>query len=552
MPIIGTLAGASARGFGGMRTFAPAGLVSDILVVAGGGSGSYGSYAGAGGGAGGYLEFAGEALTFDTNYVITVGAGGAIPAVIAAGNDGTLSKFGSLTTVVGGGGGGGGTITAANNGRNGGSGGGGATNDTSGGGITFGGSPTTGQGFAGGGNGNFTSPPYPSGGGGGAGGAGATAPNSTSSGNGGVGKFTTLSNAMGAATSSGQLSGGNYYFAGGGGGANHLTGTSGTGGLGGGGNGGQYNSSAGVSGTVNTGGGGGSGTNNTVPGAGGSGIIIARYQSATQKSVGGTIVSSGGYYYHTFLQSGNFYTQTTNPITGFSLWLDGSDSSTITQSGGLISQWNDKSSNAYTFTATGSQRPTFTSNGLNNKSVVSFDGSSQYLVGTNTTGLNPTSWSLFIVAYATGSATQCVIAKRGNSNPADDAWGAAYISSKSYTRGRNLSGGSNNSLLNASGGLFVLGSSGNNGPVGSAQLTSSVMTDNSNQGYYFNQINPATATAGSQSVAGAGQVTVGTLLQTTYLELLNGYIAEIILYSSALSNSDRQAVEGYLKAKWGI
>jgi hypothetical protein len=53
MPIIGTLAGASARGFGGMRTFGPGawdGIV-DYLVVAGGGGG--GSYTGSGGGGGG-------------------------------------------------------------------------------------------------------------------------------------------------------------------------------------------------------------------------------------------------------------------------------------------------------------------------------------------------------------------------------------------------------------------------------------------------------------------------------------------------------------------
>jgi hypothetical protein len=30
--------------------------------------------------------------------------------------------------------------------------------------------------------------------------------------------------------------------------------------------------------------------------------------SATQKATGGTIVSSGGYYYHTFTSSGTFTT----------------------------------------------------------------------------------------------------------------------------------------------------------------------------------------------------------------------------------------------------
>jgi hypothetical protein len=252
-------------------------LAADILVVAGGGSGSSGSYAGGGGGAGGYLEFASQSLPAST-YNVTVGGGGPSPSNTAAGNDGTASRFGALTNVIGGGGAGGGAGGNANNGRPGGSGGGGATNDTSGGGVTYGGANTSGQGFAGGGNGNFTSPPYPSGGGGGAGAAGQTGPNSTTAGSGGVGKFTTLSNTIGAATSSGQLSGGNYYYAGGGAGGTHMSsGTNGSPGLGGGGASGTQNGAAGSPGTSNTGGGGGSGTQNTLAGAGGSGIVVVRY-----------------------------------------------------------------------------------------------------------------------------------------------------------------------------------------------------------------------------------------------------------------------------------
>jgi hypothetical protein len=248
----------------------------DALVIAGGGSGSHGSYSGAGGGAGGYQEFPGQIVSVGNIFNITVGAGGTAPAQNTFGNNGVNSSFGALTASVGGGGAGGGGA-GANNGRAGGSGGGGATNDTSGGGVTVGGAPTTGQGFAGGGNGNFTSPPYPCGGGGGGGAAGQTAPNSTTAGNGGIGKFTTLSNSIGANASAGVLSGGNYYFAGGGGGACHTAGTSGTGGTGGGGAGGQLGSLAGAAGTVNTGGGGGSGTSNTTAGAGGSGIVVLRY-----------------------------------------------------------------------------------------------------------------------------------------------------------------------------------------------------------------------------------------------------------------------------------
>jgi hypothetical protein len=58
---------------------------------------------------------------------------------------------------------------------------------------------------------------------------------------------------------------------------------------------------------ANTGGGaGGGGENASTTGvSGGSGIVILRYAGA-QRGTGGTVVTSGGYTYHTFLTSGTF------------------------------------------------------------------------------------------------------------------------------------------------------------------------------------------------------------------------------------------------------
>jgi hypothetical protein len=123
-------------------------------------------------------------------------------------------------------------------------------------------------------------------------------------------------------------SGGDYHYGGGGGAGGYLTSTSYT--LTGGQ---QYNITVGAGGTYPSGGytNGNSGNNSTFAtltaiggggggsvaptnglnggsggGAGGSGISIIRYQSATQKATGGTIVSSGGYYYHTFTATDAF------------------------------------------------------------------------------------------------------------------------------------------------------------------------------------------------------------------------------------------------------
>ncbi len=250
-------------------------LTTDVLVIAGGGGG--GNNYSAGSGAGGLRLLSAQALTSSTNYTCTIGAGG---AASATGNNGSNSSFtGSGFTTISATGGGKGSYGGSgglNSGSSGGSGGGNNAGGTGFAGNVGGYTPV--EGYAGGNSGG--SPNGGQGGGGGAGGVGGNGTNTTSpanGGNGGVGFYNSITNAMGSATSTGQLSGGNYYYAGGGGGAG-WQGTAGTGGLGGGGNAGAINGGTGVSGTANTGGGGGGGSINSYDsGSGGSGIIIVRY-----------------------------------------------------------------------------------------------------------------------------------------------------------------------------------------------------------------------------------------------------------------------------------
>jgi hypothetical protein len=234
-------------------TFTPqVGLSCDVLVVAGGGGGGVtGAIGAGGGGAGGLLQFTSQSLTA-INYTCTIGSGG------GRATSGTDSQFGTLTLVKGGGGGTEGSMVVLNGGS-----GGGAWN------AVGPGLGTSGQGNNGGAASSGT---QFGGGGGGAGAAG------TTNGPGGVGLFSSLTNAMGAATLSGQLSGGNYYFAGGGGGVSNNA--SQAGGLGGGGAG-STSGAAGINGSISTGGGGGGAIPSTyINGNGGSGIIIVRYPIA--------------------------------------------------------------------------------------------------------------------------------------------------------------------------------------------------------------------------------------------------------------------------------
>ena len=239
-------------------TFTPATeLTCDYLVVAGGGGAP-----GAGGGGGGGMLIDTTALSLNTSYTVTIGAGGSGTFDEASSNrQGSNSVLGSFTAIGGGSGAGGavGFVT----GGSGGSGGGAAAAQ---GGTTItasGGTPTSGQGNAGG---SITSVFRAGAGGGGAGVAGTNLPSGGSVGSTG---------GNGLASS---ISGSSVTYAGGGGGTS-WTATGGLGGSGGGGNGGS-DSSGSTAGGVNTGGGGGGARGVSPNGAGGSGIVIIRYAMA--------------------------------------------------------------------------------------------------------------------------------------------------------------------------------------------------------------------------------------------------------------------------------
>jgi len=276
-------------------------LSVDYLVVAGGGGGGNAGantgYWGAGGGAGagGYLTGTGHSVTAK-DYTITVGDGGAGAGYQVAenGTTGSDSIFDTYTA-VGGGSGASGIINSL--GGDGGSGGGGSY------GARASGSGTAGQGYDGGDN-SYTSSGSSGGGGGAQGGdAGATV------GAGGTG----ISNNYRDGTS-GTTIGTNYFAGGGGGGSHNGTAASATYGGGAGGiRGGTVNgTSNGVAGTTTSGGGGGGGSNSSsdslttggAGGDGGSGIVVIRYISTTEKATGGTITSyvdgSDTYQVHTF------------------------------------------------------------------------------------------------------------------------------------------------------------------------------------------------------------------------------------------------------------
>jgi hypothetical protein len=255
------------------------------VFMVGGGGGAGGGVGGAsagiagGGGAGGVVYRTSLYITA-SNYIVTVGTGGASPVAAANGFNGQNTAFGPLVA-FGGGGGGIYTNGAGSQGASGGGGGGGTGNTV----YVQGGDNIVGQGNSGGRADIRTAGTTVAGGGGGASEPGGFGNNTTATaGNGGSGSFFPQY----AILTAGSGSPAGWYAGGGGGGA--YSGTGGTGGLGGGSAGTDTSSPA--SGSPNTGGGGGGNGYTAVGGPGGSGIVIISYPTQSQQSTFGISVDS--------------------------------------------------------------------------------------------------------------------------------------------------------------------------------------------------------------------------------------------------------------------
>jgi hypothetical protein len=223
-------------------------------------------------------------------------------------------------------------------------------------------------------------------------------------------------------------------------------------------------------------------------------------------------------------------------IAGLQLWMDASDLTTFTFTSGKISQWTDKSSNAYPATqANATYQPTIQLAGLNKKNTVNF--------------------SLDYMETPEGSAVYphdcyCVIALKDTTTNVDFIGSSAHYldnfnsltfsdyttsrwenGSTTYLRTPNTVSATNET---STGYLIMRWSIGN----GNYQLwRNGVQLSQASYNY--------TQTALSFYILGQRS--------TQYLtNLLQGYIAEIQIYTTQLPTAQQQIVEGNLAWKWGL
>lgn len=231
-------------------------------------------------------------------------------------------------------------------------------------------------------------------------------------------------------------------------------------------------------------------------------------------------------------------------------WFDASDLTTITEGSGSVSQWSDKSGNGYHISqAVGTNQPktgTRTINGLN---VLDFDGTDDYLLRPSATPIikNVGGATVYYVGRHDSSPTTERVAMtvtNGTNGLARISGTSGIVSGKAAFGGRTLDGDSfqridsSSSVSTTSAQVYI-------GVYDYANTDLYIYIDNVLEG-----TNSSFQTATATSNTDALQTSVGA----TRLGGLpfDGIIAEVLVYQTAHSATDRANVYGYLKSKWGL
>lgn len=224
-------------------------------------------------------------------------------------------------------------------------------------------------------------------------------------------------------------------------------------------------------------------------------------------------------------------------ITGLVLWVK-ADSLALSD-GDPVSTWTDSSTQGNNLTqATGANQPTYKTAIVNGKPVVRFNGTSTFLSHADNASLSPAAISVFIVAKTNAAPLS------GNRILLEKELSFRFITSETSTANIAV-------RLGTSGTAW-----GSGGFTGTTALTTSFslweMTYNAVSDLEF-YVNGTTAGSGAPS----GDIFDNT--STLYLGCYNatdffwdGDVAEVLIYNSALSTTNRQSVENYLTTKYSL
>lgn len=238
-------------------------------------------------------------------------------------------------------------------------------------------------------------------------------------------------------------------------------------------------------------------------------------------------------------------------IGGCGTWFDAADATTIQlSSGSNIQRWFDKAGGQFHLTtnSTGGNFPTLTPNALNGRPVVTFNGASGML-GRYVTPTTTTPQTMFVVARPSATTGNRVLVQTPTiyTTPGPNFAMSVIMASWTSTWMYSAFYGANNGISNA----LSPSTTRTDIIAGSWRPSTMAITVNGTE-YGTSTETPALlatrASNNSMMVIGGGWY----FPDNYYRDFYSGYIAEILIFQSFLTNADRQRIEGYLAWKWGL
>jgi hypothetical protein len=243
-------------------------------------------------------------------------------------------------------------------------------------------------------------------------------------------------------------------------------------------------------------------------------------------------------------------------ITGLALWHDPSDTSSITDTAGAVTQLDDLSGNGLHATSSGSSSPTTGTRTIGGLNGLDFDGGSDLLQGaaTGVTITGAGGITIFVVIHqdSTAASSQGIMHFVNNLGTADLIGVLLELRTNKYAMawGEGESGSATGKEWTAL-----------HESSGTAQTTTPVLlTARLSTAAQTLRKNGAAITLTSFATSGTpsfmqnlgGADLNNQLGKRSGAERFNGIMGEVIVYDSALSDGDRDDVETYLMDKWGL
>ncbi len=225
-------------------------------------------------------------------------------------------------------------------------------------------------------------------------------------------------------------------------------------------------------------------------------------------------------------------------IGGLLLWLK-ADAIVGLSDGDPVTTWTDLSHNNKNAIAAGAVRPTFKTSIINGKPVVRFGGS--YAMSTPSIDLSAISGvTIFIVFSSTTGSTQMVLESSDNYNNHSGTFAI-------YDLGAGINSKAHGNVGTTD---YLPSQSINTDPLMLSNIIDFSLSANEVSCYVNGNLD-GTRANNSNNTTNFGNYVFNIGARNATSLFLTGDIAEIIVYSAALSNINRKKIEKYLHYRWG-